>query len=409
MNSNNPTRIAWVVLLGAFLVFCALAAAIPLAARWYLLHAQVSRPAILQVTAGTVLVVTPSSDEPIAVVDRREIEPGTLVQTDQRSQATLVFPANGELSSPDLATVQIYTDTQLRLLESSRPRFSLSEDADRISLEVMSGRARVNTTDLQPRGLQTETRLPQATAYLGPGSFSVAVTNELAQVASRFGQAQVDATGVRVELSDEERTVIVTGEPPGAPGPMPENLIANGDFQLPLGPPDWLVTHYPEGDPTAGTTEMVEVGGREAVRFQRINQPPTHTETGITQILDRNVQDYDSLNLQMDVLLRWQSLGGAGEQSSEFPLMFWLDYVDIYGNHQFWTHGFYYRDPPEQWVVTGGEKIQANIWFPFESGNLLERLPMEGRPPPDHINWLRVYASGHNYDSLVSEVRLIAR
>ena len=151
------------------------------------------------------------------------------------------------------------------------------------------------------------------------------------------------------------------------------------------------------------------MSGRSAARLSRINQPPTHSEVAITQVLDRSVHDYEYLNLQMDVLLRWQSLPGAGEQSSEFPLMFRLDYEDIYGSHQFWTHGFYYQDPPAQWVVTGGQKIPQNIWFPFESGNLLERLKAEGLPPPATINYLKVYASGHNYDSLVTEIRLVAR
>ena len=60
-------------------------------------------------------------------------------------------------------------------------------------------------------------------------------------------------------------------------------------------------------------------------------------------------------------------------------------------------------------MVTGGEKIPQNTWFPFESGNLLDRLKEEGLPPPAMINYLRIYASGHNYDSLVTEVRLMAR
>ena len=89
--------------------------------------------------------------------------------------------------------------------------------------------------------------------------------------------------------------------------------------------------------------------------------------------------------------------------------MFRLDYEDVYGNHQFWTYGFYYRDPPPQWVVTGGQKIPQNVWFAFESGNLFERLKQEGLPLPAKINYLKIYASGHNYDSLVSEVRLLAR
>ena len=44
------------------------------------------------------------------------------------------------------------------------------------------------------------------------------------------------------------------------------------------------------------------------------------------------------------------------------------------------------------------------MWFPYESGNLLELL---GDNRPAHLTGLTVYASGWNYDSLVSEVQLL--
>ncbi len=250
---------------------------------------------------------------------------------------------------------------------------------------------------------------PHGVVTLKPGSYAVQVSADQTQVVTRQGQAVVEADDRRVAVQEGSSVTVQAGQAPGDPKAAADNLIANGDFQEPLGPPTWLVSQYPADDPTAGQAELTTVGGRTAARLSRINQPPTHSEVAITQVLERSVHDYEYLNLQMDVLLRWQSLPGAGEQSSEFPLMFRLDYEDIYGNHQFWTHGFYYQDPPVQWVVTGGQKIPQNIWFPFESGNLLERLKAEGLPLPATINYLRVYASGHNYDSLVTEIGLIAR
>lgn len=405
----NPIRTAWVILLSSFFVCLLLAVSVPLSVRWYLLHGTQERPGLLRVASGTVLLVTQQADEPIAVVDSRPVEDETLIRTDQSSQATLLFQVNAEDESPELATIQIYPNVQLRLLESSRPRFSLSRDPDRIVLELLAGRVRIIAADYQPRGLVTQVKTPEATIYLDPGSYAVEVKEDQTQVVTRFGRARVDAAGIRRLVEDGLSSIVLAGQPPSDPAPLAENLIADGDFSNPLGPPNWLISRYPEDDPSAGNAEVVRVGARRAVRFFRLNQPPTHTEIGITQVLDRNVSDYEYLSLQLDVLLRWQSLPGAGERSSEFPLMFWIDYQDIYGNHQFWTHGFYYRDPPEQWVVTGGEKVPLGIWFPFESGNLFERLPMEGRPPPAIINWIKIYASGHNYDSMVSEVRLIAR
>lgn len=397
--------------MASFIIFCLLAVSIPLALRWYVLHSQVKQTGIVRVTSGTVLLLPAAGGDPIALVDSRAVEPVTLIKTDQRSQAALSFNAAGdpEHVSPETATVQVYPSAQVLLSQASRPRFSVSSDPAQIGIAVQNGRVRIYTAAIRPNGQAFTVTTPHGAAILGPGSYAVQVDSGQTQIAARSGEAVVEANGEMVILPEGTTTTLLPGQPPGQPSVTAENLISNGDFQEPLGPPYWLISKYPADDPTAGQAELTAVNGRNAVRFSRINQPPTHTEVGITQVLDRSVHDYEYLNLQMDVLLRWQSLPGAGQQSSEFPLMFRLDYEDIYGNPQFWTHGFYYQDPPAQWVVTGGEKIPQNVWFPFESGNLLERLKQEGLPPPATINYVKIYASGHNYESLVSEVGLVAR
>ncbi len=408
---NNPARLGWVILLISFITFCVLAVSIPLGVRWYLLHSQVTQNGLLRVTSGTVLLFPGPDSEPIAVVDARAVEPGTLIKTDQRSQAALSFyiaGSNGQ-AGQEIATAQIYPAANVLLARSSQPRFAVSSDPARVAIDVGSGRVRVYVASVQPNGQEFIVTTPHSAVSLKPGSYAVQVGAEQTQVIVRQGEAIVEANDRRVAVPAGASVTVLAGQTPGNPDAATENLVVNGNFQEPLGAPSWLVSRYPADDPSAGSAELTAVGGRTAARLSRINQPPTHSEVAITQVLDRSVHDYEYMNLQMDVLLRWQSLPGAGEQSSEFPLMFRLDYEDIYGNHQFWTHGFYYQDPPAQWVVTGGQKIPQNIWFPFESGNLLERLKAEGLPPPAEINYLKIYASGHNYDSLVTEIRLVAR
>lgn len=407
---KNPARIAWAILLACFTAFCILAVTIPLSLRWFLLHGEVNQPATLQVAEGTILILPDGADEPIAVVDSRTIDPGTLIQTDQGSQGTLGFSLNKAADSPDVTTVQVYPSAQVIISRSDRPRFGWSSDPNHLSLEVKSGRVRINAFEALPNGTSVEIVTPHATVDLAPGSYGVQVGDERTQVSTRFGTALVSSAAGQAVVTDGLSTSIAVDQAPSPPAAAADNLIKNGDFEEPLGPPTWLVTRFPEDGETAlGEIGTVTMNGRNVVRFSRINQAPTHTEVAMTQVLDHSVEDYELLNLQMDVQLRWQSLPGAGEQSSEFPLMFRLDYEDVYGQHQFWTHGFYYRDPPPQWVVTGGQKIPQNLWFTFESGNLFERLKEEGLPLPARINFLKIYASGHNYDSLVSEVRLMAR
>lgn len=406
---RNTPRLAWVILLISFSICLTLIVSGPLAASWFVAHSVTNEPALLRVTSGTILLLTSGSDDPIAVVDTRDVAPGTLIQSDQSSQGSLSFTLNGAAASPEVAAVQIYPTAQLALERNTQPRFGLSSDPRRIAVEVRSGRVRINTAEVMPTGLEFTVVTPQSLIKLGPGSFAVQVSNDETQVVSRFGQAAVESDGKTVVITEGVGTTVATGQPPGEPAVTADNLIVNGDFEEPLGPPQWLVTHYPEDDPSAGQAEIVTESGRNVVHFSRINQPPTHTEVGITQVLDRDILDYEMVNLQLDVQLHWQSLPGAGEQSSEFPLMFRLDYEDVYGNHQFWTHGFYYRDPPDQWVVTGGEQIPQDTWFPFESGNLTDRLQLQGLPPPAKLNYLKIYASGHNYDSMAAEVRIVAR
>lgn len=83
-----------------------------------------------------------------------------------------------------------------------------------------------------------------------------------------------------------------------------------------------------------------------------------------------------------------------------------LDYTDIYGMEQFWVHGFYSREPEENWPIYDGERIPTYVWYPYESGNLVQLLQATR---PARINSIRIYASGHSYESMVAEVGLTAR
>lgn len=408
---NNPARLAWIILLSSFITFCVLAVSIPLGIRWLVLHSRTGQPGTVLVTSGTVTILPNLDSDPIAVASKRVVEPGTQIRTDQRSQAALVF-VHGRSDSgagEEFATIQVYPAASVLIVHASRPLFASSPDPARFNIGVTSGRVRIYVTPAEPDGQEFTVTTPHGVAQLAPGSYSIQVQNDQTQVVTRSGKAVVNANGAQITVVTGTTTIIQPGQSPATVTAIADNLLANGNFQSPLAPPSWLVGVNPPDDPTAGSAEIVGIGGRSAALLRRVNQPPTHSEVALTQVLDRSVHDYDALNLQMDVLLRWQSLPGAGERSSEFPLMFRLDYEDIYGNHQFWTHGFYYQDPLPQWVITGGEKIPQNIWFSYESGNLLERLSSEGLPPPATLNYLRIYASGHNFESLVAEVRLIGR
>ncbi len=124
--------------------------------------------------------------------------------------------------------------------------------------------------------------------------------------------------------------------------------------------------------------------------------------------MEKDVNVYDKLSLQLDVKLLYQSLPGAGYLSSEFPLRVEITYTDIYGKVLRWGHGFYYRDPENaNWQIIDGEKIPPYLWYTYQSPNLIDELANQGTRPA-RINSVRIYASGWNYQSMVSEVYLVA-
>ncbi|HSJ59333.1 MAG TPA: hypothetical protein VLC95_19265, partial [Anaerolineae bacterium] len=135
----------------------------------------------------------------------------------------------------------------------------------------------------------------------------------------------------------------------------------------------------------------------------------THTEVILRQKLDHDVRDL-RVSVALDVLVRFQSLSGGGQESSEFPVIVRLDYRDEWGNSHFWTHGFYYQNQARYSIATDawgnplGEHIVQDVWYSYESGNLPDLL---GDSRPMYLTELTIYASGWNYDSLISDVQVI--
>jgi hypothetical protein len=197
---------------------------------------------------------------------------------------------------------------------------------------------------------------------------------------------------------------VTYGSPPTAPTGVAKNLVVNGDLAdgLSVG---WRVFNDQgtDGGEVDGKAEMVVDEGRRAIHFARSGAHGNHCETAIEQTLDRQLPDpVTSLELRATVKVRYQGLSGGGYLSSEFPLMIRLTYRDVYDSEAEWVQGFYYQNTENNPTMYGLE-IPRNQWYLFESENLLETLPIR----PYKIIRVRVYASGWDYDSLVSDVSLI--
>ncbi|MGQ9517595.1 MAG: hypothetical protein ACUVWB_06565 [Anaerolineae bacterium] len=414
--------LVWGILFNAFAIFCAIIVGVPLSVRAYLYNSTVQLRPSLEAIKGTVLLHEPGAAEPVAVsmtdplmqdVPRvRDVRPGAVISTDETSLGTLTFYRNGGQQENVLGTIQLYHSTRLTLIDSASPRFAgISPHPDRITLEVDAGQVRVVVTRLGDKAPMVEVRTPHSQALLGEGSYSVRVATDLTEVVVRYGDATVLANGNGVKLTTGQRTQVAEGGAPALPMPAAQNLIVNGNFTEPLSPA-WQTDQFQasaEAEP--GRAEIVIAGGRKAVFFSRMGENGIHSEVGISQVINRDVLDYESLVLRMDVQLLYQSLSGGGYLSSEFPVMVRIDYKDVYGFDRFWVHGFYYQNvdrypiQADLWGNPMGEQIPHAVWYPYESPNLLIAL---GDLRPARIYSIRIYASGWNFQSMVSEVSLIA-
>ncbi|MGC8837270.1 MAG: FecR domain-containing protein [Anaerolineae bacterium] len=383
----------------AFAIFVCLAVSVPLSVRWYLLNATRPQNAYLEKIDGMLTVHERRAQEPIAVNSGREIKEGFRVATGPDSRATITFFEN--------STALLYGDSRVLLERLRRPRFSLSPRPDEVKVVLEGGLVRFRVAEGGERARLVEVQTPHGQVRLeAGGSYSVEVVDKRTRVVVRYGRALVLGQKTGVALEQGQRVDVEAGGEPGEPMPAAQNLVVNGDFRQPL-EEGWKVTPYADLEGVApGEASIVNQGDRNAVYFVRMgSEEGVHTEISIEQEINRDVRDNVSLVLRLDVRLEYQSLPGAGYRSSEFPVMVELRYRDAYGRDLSWYHGFYYRDPPPNWPMRNGEKIPPFIWYPYESGNLMEVL---GDARPVHIHSLRIYASGWNYRSMVSEVGLIA-
>jgi hypothetical protein len=405
---QNPERLAWIVILGSFTLFVILAITIPLTVRYVMRYATVNQEARLEPTFGSLHFYASPAAEAVAVTSVREGigEGSRIVAAEESTQGSLAFVSDS--SGNVLGSVQLYAGSTLDVLRLRRPLFASSPEPYYVRLHLVKGQARIfsNSEEIDARPLRVDLETPHGVIALGGGSYQVSVNEEQTEVTVRSGRA-ILSHGEDGEITiNAEQSAWMTAETlAGEPEPAARNLLRNGDFSEPE--LDAWQTNIIAKDVTPGIVKVDEGDGRWVALFFRDGEDNVPTEVGITQIVEKDVNVYDELSIQLDVKLLHQSLPGAGYLSTEFPLRVEITYTDIYGKVLTWGHGFYYRDPEnENWQIIGGEKIPPYLWYTYRSPNLMEEL---ANTRPARINSVRIYASGWNYQSMVSEVYLVAQ
>ena len=404
---RNPERLAWTVLLIALFMCIALAVSVPLAVGSIVNDSSETAAITLDVQQGTALVSRAGSAEPIGVTTSLSNLPeGTSIRADENVQALLTLRSPHDNSI--LETVQVYGSTDLEIARARVPRFQISPRPHQIDLLTNIGRVRVNVAGSDDRPVESTLTTPQARTLLQEGSYAFEVSNDETQVTVRDGLAQVSAQGATQDVSPQQRTVVKLNGPPSGILSPERNLVTNGNFRLPLSG-TWDVYNdlqNPREQP--GTVKIQTVGGQGSAVFER--QGAYHAETGIRQVINKNVRDFASLRLHFVVRVFDQDVPVCGQAGSECPLMLRLDYKDQDGTDRSFLQGFYTRQDSSganpTYNTTSGSRnehrrIPPNVGYTYDSENLMVTLK------PAQVTAITFYASGHSYRSSVAEVELL--
>ena len=407
---QNPQRVAWIILIANFTACCFLTLAVPTAVRSFVLHATRPLTSYLTTTQGTVQLRTPGASDPSAVpdgVERREVLEGSQIATDNTAQALLVISLD-KAGQQVLTQLQLFPNSSLRITYCRSPRFSFSQDFYDLNLVLEKGRVRVAATD-GDRAIKVSLATPHGETYFGDGTMDVVVRGTESQITTLSGTARVLAAGTEVSAGAGQRVAVSAGRAPGLPVPAEQNLVSNGTFSADL-MSSWEKVVEIDPDHEPGEVSLTTVGERPAARFWRRAEDGAPNMIGVLQVLNQDVQGLDSLVLQLDVQIMNQSVPAGGWRASEYPVMVDLAYTDIYGKSLHWRHNFYWYDlpPGSTWdrPTTGSEKIPLGVWYTFESKNLIEELR---DTPPARLNSITISARGHDYESMVSDVALVAK
>lgn len=404
---RNPQRLAWTTLILSFLTCVSAVVLAPLGARWYILNARAPQNVTLEVQQGPLRVRMEGRGEPISIAeDRDDIRESTEVATHSTAGRLVIQAPNPE--APVVTTVQLYDNTDVVLSAARSPRFAASRLPHQVALEVRAGRVRVNVSNDDGRGTVVDVETPHGAAAFIEGSYEVKVNTTTTEIIARYGQATVvNEAGFSVSLGTEERAII-SSEHISGPRTAARNLVANGDFQLPLDRGWTSYSTQTDPEQPLPTADIITDEGRQVISFHR--EGTNHAEVGIRQEINYDVRDFAALQLHLAVRVIFEDIlgyGGCGYLSSECPIIIRLSYEDVYGTDGEWYKGFYTGEPSPDWLLyPWAEQIPAGSWQTYDSANLMEEL---ADAPPAFIKSLTIYASGHSFHAMLTEVEVLAQ
>ena len=417
-SKKERQRLAWAVLIGSFFVCAVITVAIPFTANALVQNLTESLTIFVQANQGTVGLddVTGNRTALLAGEGGVVIEPGERVLTGGTASALIaVNPPNDEQL---LARLQVYSNTDLTLLEAETPRFAVSDRTHSMMLKLDNGRIRLTIPEFGERPSEIIVTTPQSSITLqSAGQYAIIVNNEETQVTVQTGQLVVTAVDgeAALELTENERGVVPTDAAPVGPLETERNLIANGDFSQELNRWTIFPWNVERADQPAGQVRVLDAGDEPRLNISR--QGEGHADVLVRQSVNEDVAEVESLRLLVTFRILNQSLEVCGLVGSECPLFLRVNYIDESGFSNTWQQGFYGIDATVGNLPDGctfcamvqdtHERVPLGqeYFYDVDLGGLIAR---QGRVPPRFIESVFLVSSGHNFEIEVVDIALLA-
>ena len=410
--------LAWIILAASFFACLLLTVTVPIAVNALLQNATQSLVVVVQANQGTVGIEEQNGPRRavLAGESAQPIGPQTSIRTDTTASALMtVMTPEGQQT---LVTMQVAGNSTIQLEQAAAPRFGVSDHSFRVLVDLQAGRVRVDVPPFDVRPLNLALTTPQGgrVEVSESGRYTLEVSNDVTQVTVLSdGRATVSSQGQTLVLQPGQRVEISLDSAPVGPFDPARDLIRNGDFGEGLD--NWASFSWQVElpDQPKGETTVQPDGGDPVLRLTR--QGVGHADVRLTQSINQDVSDYESLRLSATLRVVDQSLGVCGVQGSECPLFMIINYIDDSGVSRVWQHGFFANGTIDDNLTPGACISCAVVQRPhdrvplgqlyFYDVDLIQELATQGALPPRYIESVTLVGSGHSFTTEVSDVALI--
>jgi hypothetical protein len=437
--TRYPQFIAMAVVMISFGVFVVMCGLLTFTGYWFLFESGVDLKVNLQVSRGSIKVSYPEGGEPQLIEASNDIEGLATVRINETSQGYLTFIDN--YSRQTIATLYLLPNSTITVRQSRRPRFDWSSNSYYLYLTDVSGHLQVDL----PAGSGRNTYLKIGTAFGEAsfdqaGSYQLDITDQQADVYALSGTALLrNIVNQTWQIPQQQYGTLDRATQKVLLQPLPYILM---NPRIGNKSDEWACYSRaisPE-EPQGKTERIFAEDNKALLHMYRVDgdgnpENPANYDNPLLGHGDTSCEyhwDYEdsgtiasditrfkSLRIRARFMIRSQSLSTCGDVGTECPIMIELTFqrnvLDDSGRvttkQDVLRHGFYAKRPDNDnrrlncdTCIQPHEKIMSNVWYIYDSGDLFLLLPPERRP--SQLSAIRVYASGHAYDVMISDLEV---